>query len=71
MKVANRSGMKTAIHMRLEPMQWEKLDAMTVALGLTRAEVIRRLIDVARYSPVLVDADLCEADVGRGSERER
>lgn len=58
MRVSGRKDMNKALHMRLEDQQWVKLDLMAKGLGLTRAEVIRRLIDVARYSPVVVDADM-------------
>lgn len=57
-KVAGRSEMRSALHMRLEREQWVKLDAMSDALGLTRTEVVRRLIDEARYSPVVIDVEL-------------
>jgi hypothetical protein len=58
MRVENRANLKRALHMRMEAQQWAKLDAMAKALNLTRSEVVRVLIDSARYSPVVVDVDL-------------
>ena len=58
MRGENRSEMRHAMLMRLEKMQLDKLAAMSDALGLTKAEVVRRLIDEARYSPVIIDVEI-------------